>query len=272
MAYERETLPTGLYNPAMTDPGLFDLSGCAALVFGAAGGLGSASALALAEHGADLALADLDLGGLEPVRREAEALGRRAVALQADVTRSAEVDAAVERTVAELGRLDVLVYSVGINVRRPSVEQTDDDWARILQVNLTGAFYACRAAGRAMLAAGQGGKMVVITSISSVLGHPGLAPYAASKGGLRQMIKVLAREWAPHGIAVNGVAPTYVETGLTRAYLAQPGMRERIAGGIPMGRLAEPRDVVGTVVYLASPASDFVTGQNILVAGGRELD
>lgn len=251
---------------------LFDCSGLVALVVGAAGGLGSISAEGLAAHGADLALADLNEGGLAPVADRIRQRGRRALTLRVDVTRAAAVDAMVERVVAELGRLDVLVYSVGINSRKPTLEQTDQDWASVLAVNLTGAFYACRAAGRAMLAAGRGGRIILLTSISSLLGHPGHAPYAASKGGMKQLLRVLATEWAPHGITVNGVAPTYVETGLTRAYLAQPGVRERIEARIPMGRLATPEDVVGTVVYLASPAAAFVTGQNIFVAGGRELD
>jgi gluconate 5-dehydrogenase len=237
---------------------LFDCSGLVALVLGAAGGLGSACAEALAAHG-------------ERVRAQ----GRVARSFRVDVLDSKSIEAVVERTTADLGRLNVLLYAVGINSRKPTLEQTNDDWASVIGTNLTGAFYACRAAGKAIVTASggrQGGRIILLTSISSVLGHPGHAPYAASKGGMRQLIQVLASEWAPYGITVNGVAPTYIETGLTRAYLAEPGVRDRIESRIPMGRLATTEDVVGTVVYLASPAASFVTGQNIFVAGGRELD
>lgn len=251
---------------------LFDCTGQVALVLGAAGGLGAAAACALAAHGADLVLVDRNTPGLAEVAGQVRAEGKRSLELACDVTRSAEVDETVRRCQAELGRLDILVYSVGINSRKPTLDQSDEDWAGILNANLTGAFYACRAAGRSMVEGGRGGRIILITSISSLLGHPGHAPYAASKGGLRQLIRVLASEWAPHQITVNGVAPTYVETGLTRQYLAQPGVRERIQARIPMGRLATPADVVGTIVYLASPGAGFVTGQNIFVAGGRELD
>lgn len=256
----------------MSDSKLFDLSGQVALVLGAAGGLGSASALALAEHGADLMLADLDESGLPSVAARVGALGQRAASCGVDVTRSASVDAVVERTLAALGRLDVLVYSVGINSRKPTVEQSDDEWGRVMEVNLTGAFYASRAAGRAMITAGRGGRIILITSVSSLLAHPGFAPYSASKGGMKQLLRVLATEWAPHQITVNGVAPTYVETGLTRDYLKVAGNRERLTASVPMKRLCTTDDVVGTVVYLAAPAASFVTGQNIFVAGGRELD
>jgi NAD(P)-dependent dehydrogenase (short-subunit alcohol dehydrogenase family) len=254
---------------------LFDCSGLVALVLGAAGGLGSACAEALAAQGADLALADRDEAGLKQVAERVRAQGRVACSFGVDVLDSKSIEGVVQRVVADLGKLNVLVYSVGINSRKPSLEQTDHDWTSVIGTNLTGAFYACRAAGKAIVRASGGrpsGRIILLTSISSVLGHPGHAPYAASKGGMRQLIKVLASEWAPHGITVNGVAPTYIETGLTRAYLAEPGVRQRIESRIPMGRLATAEDVVGTVVYLASPAASFVTGQNIFVAGGRELD
>jgi gluconate 5-dehydrogenase len=229
-----------------------------------------------------VALADRDESGLRPVAERVRALGRAACCFGVDVLRSDSVEDVVQQTTAHLGQLDVLVYSVGVNSRKPSTEQTDQDWASVIDTNLSGAFYACRAAGRAMIAAAsstesasgsrRGGRIILLTSISSALGHPGHAPYAASKGGMRQLIKVLASEWARYGITVNGVAPTYIETGLTREYLAEPGVRERIESRIPMGRLATAADVVGAVVYLASPAAAFVTGQNIFVAGGRELD
>jgi NAD(P)-dependent dehydrogenase (short-subunit alcohol dehydrogenase family) len=259
--------------PLALDPAaLFDLSGRVALVLGAAGGLGAASAEALAAFGADVALADLAADRLGPVEARVTGPGRRALSLPVEVTDSASVDACVERTVSGLGRLDILVYSVGINVRRPIVEQTDEDWERILRVNLTGAFYACRAFGRVRLRSGGGGRAILITSLSSLLALPGLGPYSASKGGMKQLLRVLALEWAEHGITVNGLAPTYVETGLTRAHLAQPGMRERMTARVPMGRLCTAADLVGALIYLASPSAAFVTGQTIYISGGAELD
>jgi NAD(P)-dependent dehydrogenase (short-subunit alcohol dehydrogenase family) len=255
--------------PMATD--LFNLHGQVAWIVGAGGALGRASALGLAEYGADVAAADLDGTAAEETASQVRALGRRAIGLQLDATDPDAVEAAAERVATELGGPDVMVHGVGINVRKPTLEVTPQEFERVARTNLFSTFYTCQAAGRRMVPRGRG-KLVLFTSISSLLGHPGHASYAASKGGMKQLMKVLASEWAPNGVTVNSIAPTYIRSGLTDAYLNQPGNEERIRGNIPMGRLATPRDVVGAVLYLSAPASDFVTGQTIFVSGGRELD
>jgi 2-deoxy-D-gluconate 3-dehydrogenase len=249
---------------------LYDLSGRTALVVGA-GGLGSAAAEALADCGADVAVADLERELAEEAAWLVTARGRESVALPVDVTDPASAEACVKAVVERFGRLDILVNAAGINIRKPAVELAPEEWARIIDVNLNGVFHVTQAAGRVMLEQ-RYGKVVTISSVSAMCGHATLSAYSASKGGLTMLTKVLAVEWATSGITVNAVAPTYVETPLTQAYLAQPGRRASLVAQIPMGRLAMPEDIAATIVFLACDASRFVTGQTLYVDGGRTAD
>ena len=250
--------------------GLYDLSGRKALVIGA-GGLGSAAADALADCGADIAVADYNWDLAEAAAELAKERGRDSVALTVDVTDPESAAACVATAVKHFGRLDILVNAAGINIRKPAVELAPEEWARIIDVNLNGVFHVTQAAGRVMLQQ-RYGKVVTISSVSAMCGHATLSAYSASKGGLTMMTKVLAVEWATSGITVNAVAPTYVETPLTQGYLAQPGRRAALTAQIPMGRLAVPEDIAATIVFLACDASRFVTGQTLYVDGGRTAD
>ncbi|MER7922358.1 SDR family oxidoreductase [Streptomyces sp. NPDC096057] len=249
--------------------GWLGLEGRRALVFGA-GGLGVACARGLAEAGVRLAVVDMDEAKLKALRDDPALADADVRVFPADVTTSEACDEVIAAAFGELGGLDVLVHAVGTNDRRPVVDTPDEVWERILTLNLSSAFYAGRAAGRLMRGTG-GGSMVFFSSVSSRLAHKHHAPYAATKGGLDQLVKVMAREWAADGVTVNAVAPGYTETELTRAYLDRPGMREEMVGLVPAGRLGTPEDVVGAVLYLVSQRASFVTGQVLYVDGGRTL-
>jgi NAD(P)-dependent dehydrogenase (short-subunit alcohol dehydrogenase family) len=249
---------------------LFDLTGRVALVVGS-GGLGGPIAAALADFGARLAVADLDLQSARQLARLCDRPGIEAVATELDVTDHAQVRAAVATIEEACGRIDVLVNAAGINLRKPATEYTPEDWRLIVDTNLTGVFYVTQAVARGMLARGYG-RILSIGSVSSLLGHPYHAPYAAAKGGLAIMTKSLATEWAPRGVTINAIGPTYTETNLTRGYIDDPATRERLVAGIPIGRLGTPDDLVGAAVFLCSDAARFVTGQTLYVDGGRTAD
>lgn len=225
-----------------------------------AGGIGTACAAAFTAAGARVVVADLD---------EARLAGQ-GHPLLADFSTAAGCEEAVIRTVDALGGLDILVHAVGINHRVPIVDTTDDHWDRILEVNLSSAFRLGRAAGRHMVDAGWG-RQIYCSSVSGLLAHPSHGAYAATKGGINQLLRVMAREWAPHGVTVNAIAPGYTETDLTRAHLDQPGVRENHVSLVPAGRLGSVEDLTGPVLFLASERSAYVTGHVMYVDGGRTL-
>ena len=245
---------------------MFRLDGLVALVTGAGTGIGAALARALAEAGADVAC-----HGNKHVPTDTAAairkLGRRAAVLSGDVRDAATADALVEATVRELGAIDILVNNAGTIRRSPAVDFSDDDWAAVVDVNLSAVFRLCRAAGKRMLAGGRG-KIVNIASLLSFQGGITVPAYAASKGGVAQLTKALANEWAGKGVNVNAIAPGYIHTDNTAALAADPVRNAQITVRIPAGRWGEPADLGGAAVFLAARASDYVNGHVLVVDGG----
>ncbi len=246
---------------------LFDLTGRVALVTGASKGLGRAMSLGLARAGASLALCARDREGLEATRAEAAAHGVRAEVFALDVLRAASVREAVAAALEAFGRIDVLVNNAGVNVRKPTLELSEEEWDLVLDTNLKGYFLVAQAVGAHMVARGKG-KVINVSSIFGTVGMNNQLAYASSKGGVGMMTKVMAIEWAQRGVNVNAVAPTYFETPLVAALRNDPERFRFINERTPMGRWGQPEELEGTIVWLASPASDFVTGQTIYVDGG----
>jgi gluconate 5-dehydrogenase len=242
--------------------GLFDLSGKVVLVAGGAGAIGGEMARAAAAFGARVAIGDRAVAAGAP-----PADGPLRVAL--DVLDENSIAAAVAETEARLGPVNVLINAVGTHIEQPAQDLTAQAWDTVLDVNLRGAFLLSQAVARAMLARGAGGSHIHVTSVRSDLAiRRGYAAYCASKGGLRVLIKQLATEWAPRGIRVNGIAPTFTRTPLVQDYLNDPAFYAGLVNRIPMGRVCETSDLAGIAVFLASDASAFITGQNIYVDGG----
>ncbi len=249
---------------------IFDLKGRVALVTGAASGIGSAAAIALGTAGASLALIDVDEEGLETAADSLRDLVERVSISVADVSEEADVQEAVDAAIDHHGAIDILVTSAGIARRSPAESMSLDTWNRVIDVNLTGTFLFDRAVGAHMLERGSG-SIIHITSIAGQVGlTTGNANYSASKGGLIALTRQLAIEWADRGVRVNAIAPTHFRTPLIEtAMKADPDVEAYFLGNIPLGRLGEPSDLAGAVVYLASDASAMVTGHILNVDGGH---
>jgi 2-deoxy-D-gluconate 3-dehydrogenase len=243
------------------------LDGRVAMVTGASRGLGRAMALALAEAGADVALVARSRAALEETAALVIGLGRRALALPADVAVEAQVDAAVARAVDAYGGIDVLVNNSGVAVVKPLVDTTPAEWRRVLETNLTGAFNCCRAAGPGMIARKRG-KVVNVASVLGARGLSGYAAYSASKGGLLALTRALAVEWARHNIQVNAIAPGWFVTSMNEDAFGDSRVRDRLLRDVPARRTGDPEELGALVVYLASGASDYVTGEAVFVDGG----
>ena len=245
------------------------LHGARVLIAGA-GGIGGACARAYAEAGALVATVDRDERALAALSAEFAAAGRPLVTIQADLTEHGAGAEAVQAAIDGLGGLDVLLHAVGINDRRPILEFTEDEWDHILRVNLSSLFGLAQAAGRHMVTQ-KYGRVLALSSVSGLLAHHSHGPYAASKGGINQLLRVMAREWAVSGVTVNALAPGYIETPLTAGELAKPGKREDLESLVPAGRLGTPDELTGPALFLSSRHAGFITGHVMYIDGGRTL-
>jgi NAD(P)-dependent dehydrogenase (short-subunit alcohol dehydrogenase family) len=247
---------------------LFNLTGKVSIVIGGHGGIGRAQALGLADAGADVVVCSRSLDKLNGVAEEIKAKGRKSLALSIDVTDEASVQQMTGKVLKEFKKIDILVNAAGILINRPAESFPIDEYRQVLDVNTTGTFICCKIIGSEMI----NNKYGKIINLSSVRGRYGLpanyAAYCSSKGAIDTLTRTLACEWAKHNVLVNAIAPTIVETDLTRANLANPDYAKMMKAKIPLGRWADPEDVVGATIFFASRASDFITGQILYVDGG----
>jgi len=248
-------------------PHSFDLSGKVAIVTGASRGLGQYFGRALARAGADLVITSRNAAALAAFRIEIEQLGRRAVPLALDVRDYFSIQQMAEAAHDAYGRIDILVNNAGCNVRKPALDITWDDWNLVLDTNLRGTFFVAQAVARKMIPRGYG-RIINIGSVTSVFGYAGLGPYCASRGGVKQLTMSLADDWGPHGITVNCLAPGWFKTAQNAALYENQEWLEYLVDRIPLKRPGQPGDLEGAVVFLASDASEYITGQTLLVDGG----
>ena len=246
---------------------LFDLTGQAAMVTGTSRGLGQYFARALARAGADLILTSRDRAALAPFAEEIHALGRRTAAVSLDVRDEQSIRNAVTEAEQAFGRIDILVNNAGMNIRKPALDVTWDDWNRVLDTNLRGSFFVAQAAAKGMIARSYG-RIVMIGSVTAVAGYAGLAPYGASRGGVRQLTMSLADDWGPHGVTVNCLAPGWFRTEQNKVMYENQEWVDYLTDRIPVKRPGRPDDLDGAIVFLASESSRYITGQTLLVDGG----
>ena len=248
---------------------LFDLRDKVTLITGAAGTLGAAFAEALASEGAKVFLVDRRGGELSRVASDLQVKGLRCEWVEADLTKEEDIERAFSRCEGSLGHINILVNSVGDSVYKPTLDLSLAEWNRVISVNLTSAFLCSKRAAKSMIEAGIRGKIINVASIYGLRAdHFPIAAYYASKAGVVNLTKALAVEWASYGINVNAIAPSFIPSRLTRVILEDPRGREHVLNRTPLRRLAQPEDLIGALLFLASPASDYVTGQVIVVDGG----
>ncbi|WP_017798098.1 SDR family NAD(P)-dependent oxidoreductase [Oceanobacillus kimchii] len=246
---------------------LFDLSGKTAIVTGAGKGIGRSIALLFAQNGADVALMARNEEELSDVAKEIEAIGQKALPIPIDLTNINEIPSVVEKVYKYFGKIDILVNNAGMNIPKQAEEVTEDDWDRIIDINVKSVFFISQAVGKYLKAAEQG-KIINVSSQMAFVGYYKRSVYASSKGALTQLTRSLSIEWAPYNINVNAVAPTFIETPMTRKMLVDKDFKNDVLNRIPLRRLAKEEDLFGAFVYLASNASNMVTGQTLIVDGG----
>ena len=247
---------------------LFSLEGKVAVVTGASRGIGRSIALGFAAAGADVAVAARSESDLETLVKEIDSLGRRAIAVPTDVTQRDQIQNLIDRTVAELGGLNILVNNAGgTRFMSPLVGLRPDGWDKVIALNLDSVFHATQIGAQAMIASG-GGSIIQMASVAAIKGSQGLSFYSAAKGGVKLMSQAVAIELAPAGIRVNCIAPGWVATDLNAPLLEDEGARKFAESMTPMGRIAEPEEIVGAAIFLASDASSYVTGETIVIDGG----
>lgn len=247
--------------------GLFDLGGRVAVVTGTSRGLGQYMARALAKAGADLVLTSRDINRLLPFEAEIRSLGRRALSVELDVRSKASIEKMAAAAEGTFGHLDILVNNAGCNVRKPALEVTWDDWNLILETNLRGSFFVAQAVARGMIDR-KYGRIINIGSVTAVAGYAGLAPYGASRGGIKQLTMSLADDWGKYGVTVNCLAPGWFRTEQNRVLYENKEWVEYLCDRIPLKRPGQPQDLDGAVVFLAAESSRYITGQTLLVDGG----
>jgi len=245
----------------------FDLSGKVSVVTGAGRGIGYQIALALARYGTDLVICSRTVSELESVAAEIEQSGRRVLIQKMDIQNISDIDAMIKAAEDTFGRIDILINNAGINIPQPAEDVTEEAWDAIMNTNVKGLFFCAQAVGRVMIRQKRG-KIINISSQAGEVGIPQRAAYCSSKGAVNQLTKVLALEWAQHHINVNAIGPTFIETPFTKPMFEKPGFKDFVLNKIPWGRVGKPEDVIGAVIFLASDASDLVTGHNLLIDGG----
>ncbi len=245
----------------------FDLTGKVAIVTGTSRGLGQYFGRALARAGADLVITSREPAALAPFQAEVEAMGRRALPLPLEVRNLKSIQTMVEAAAAHYGKIDVLVNNAGCNVRKPALEVSWDDWNLVLDTNLRGTFFVSQAVARHMIPRKRG-RVINIGSVTCVSGYAGLGPYGASRGGVKQLTMSLADDWGVHGITVNCLAPGWFKTKQNAVMYENQEWVEYLCDRIPLKRPGQPQDLEGAVVFLASDASAYITGQTLLVDGG----
>ena len=246
----------------------FDLDGKISLITGAGRGIGRTVALNLARAGSDIALVARSQAELDSVVQEIQDLGRRAAAFPADLTQIRQLESLTAKISRTMGGIDVLVNNAGINIPQDSLDVTEEAWDTIMNINLKAAFFMAQAAGKVMIEQARGGRIINISSQTGSVALAKRAVYCASKAGLNLVTKVLAMDWASHEILVNAVAPTFIETEMTKPFLADPAFREYALAKNLLKRFGTPDDVAAAVLYLASPAANLVTGHILLVDAG----
>ena len=247
---------------------MFQLIGKTAIVTGASRGIGEAISKGFAQAGADLVLVSRNIIALEEVAKEIKTFGREVLPIAADIGNPEEIQRAIDTALKVFPRIDILVNNAGTSpILKKAEEVTLREWEEIVRINLTGTFLFCQAVGKVMIQQG-GGKIINMVSVGAVVGFPRQIAYCATKGGILQLTKVLAIEWARHNIQVNAIGPAYLETELTKGMRESQTISENLLRRTPMGRFGKPEEVVGAALYLASNTSSYVTGQTLFVDGG----
>ena len=246
---------------------LFDLSDKVAVVTGASRGLGQYFGRALAKAGADLVITSRKLASLTEFKKEIESLGRKALAVQVDVLSQDDIDNMVRKTIEEYGKVDILVNNAGLNIRSPAAEFSRQNWDTVLDTNLKGSFFCAQAVAKEMIKRNYG-RIINMGSCTCVFGMEGIAPYTASRGAVLAMARTLAVEWGKFGITVNVLAPGWFKTAQNAVLYEKKEWVDYLTSRIPLNRVGQPHDLDGAVVFLASDASQYITGQIILVDGG----
>lgn len=246
---------------------MFDITGKVAIVMGGSGGIGQVLSTGLAEAGADVVVASRSLEKLQPVAEKIMAAGRKSLAVPTDITQEKSVADMVDQVVRVFGRIDILVNCAGLAIRYPPETMPVEDWQKVMDFNARGVFISCQAVGRVMIKQG-GGKIINISSVRGRYGADGTIAYGTSKGAVDSTTRLLAFEWAKYKVFVNAIAPTVVATELMRPLLSKPETAKALLARIPLGRFEVPEDILGPTIFLASGASDFITGQVIYVDGG----
>ena len=245
----------------------FSLAGKVAVITGATRGIGRGIAEAYARAGADVAVVSRNAEDCRRTADELAALGRRLLPVPADVSKLAEIERLFARVTEEFGRIDILVNNAGTAITKRAEDITEADWDRVLDLDLKSVFFCCQAAGRQMIRQ-QSGKIINIASIMGLVADKQILPYCAAKGGVIQITRALALEWARHNIQVNALCPGYVATSINAAALSDPRVLERTVKKTAAGRLGQVADMAGAAVFLASPAADYMTGQTLIIDGG----